>query len=144
MTVPQPLIISVTLIQTTKQPSSAMCQASPNPPPSLQIPIGRASRTAALKLPAVSSPEACPTPAVRALSPSSRYGRCPTTLNNKRRNLRPQLTAAYPFKADLKTYRTQPHYWHSGRGSIGNHSTALCPLLSGLHIASNPSTSRPM
>ena len=65
------------------KPLPSICSPYPQKPsPDPQIPIGRASRSAEHKRPAVSSPEGCPTPAdrVRASRPATADVR--QTLNN--------------------------------------------------------------
>ncbi len=65
-----------------------------------QIPIDRASPTAEPKPPAVSSPEACLTPAGRGQAPHpSVSGRCPTTLNTSRRKSAAGATSAFRGRA---------------------------------------------
>ena len=65
------------------KPLPSICSPYPQKPsPDPQIPIGRASRSAEHKRPAVSSPEGCPTPAdrVRASRPATADVRQPLTL----------------------------------------------------------------
>ena len=66
------------------KPLPSICSPYPQKPsPDPQIPIGRASRSAEHKRPAVSSPEGCPTPAdrVRASRPATADVRQPLTVS---------------------------------------------------------------
>ena len=66
------------------KPLPSICSPYPQKPsPDPQIPIGRASRSAEHKRPAVSSPEGCPTPAdrVRASRPATADVRQPLTFH---------------------------------------------------------------
>ena len=69
------------------KPLPSICSPYPQKPsPDPQIPIGRASRSAEHKRPAVSSPEGCPTPAdrVRASRPATADVRQPLTRGDLR------------------------------------------------------------
>ena len=68
------------------KPLPSICSPYPQKPsPDPQIPIGRASRSAEHKRPAVSSPEGCPTPAdrVRASRPATADVRQPLTITER-------------------------------------------------------------
>ncbi len=72
---------SARLRQPSKPPPSIQLHYPQKPPPSRQIPIAQTSQSAEPKRPAVSSPEACPTPAdrVRRSRPATADVRQPLT-----------------------------------------------------------------
>ena len=79
------------------KPLPSICSPYPQKPsPDPQIPIGRASRSAEHKRPAVSSPEGCPTPAdrVRASRPATADVRQPLTIRQLRRTFHGAREAA--------------------------------------------------
>ncbi len=101
--------------------SSRPCNAR-KPPGHRQIPIDRTARTAEYKRPAVSSPEACRTPAGRGQAPHpSVSGRCPTTLNTSRRKSAAGATSAFRGIADEIRQKADVRALTSGAEGRADH-----------------------